>query len=263
MKKLLILLSLFNFIETQAQQKEGKITYSRKTQIKFSIGSSQGAQPIEQEKTDKFELNFANNQLALHQLPEDIQEETTNNFSSGGGQIVLRTSGSTDDKVFYDLTTKLKTESKEFLGKTYLISDSVRMADWKLSNESKTILGFNCQKATRTHISVRNTMFMQNGVMERKEQSDTSIITAWFTSAIPVAGGPTDMGQLPGMILELEMNNGKIVYTAIEIKDKANKKLIKEPTKGKKVTAAEFLAERKKAQDEMQQNPRSFQMRIN
>src|SRR5690606_19398621 len=101
MKKLLILLSLFCFIESQAQQKEGKITYSRKTKIKFSLGTGESSQPFEQEKTDKFELNFADNQLALHQLPEDIQEETTNTFSSGGGQILVRTGGSSDDKVFY------------------------------------------------------------------------------------------------------------------------------------------------------------------
>jgi GLPGLI family protein len=59
---------------------------------------------------------------------------------------------------------------------------------------------------------------------------------------------------LPGLILALDMNDGRMVYKAIEISSKFDLALIKEPTKGKKVTPDEFNGERNKMMDEMQRN---------
>jgi hypothetical protein len=50
------------------------------------------------------------------------------------------------------------------------------------------------------------------------------------------------------------MNNGRMVYKAVEISPKADVASIKEPVKGKKVTPAEFTEERNKMMDEMQKN---------
>ena len=90
--------------------------------------------------------------------------------------------------------------------------------------------------------------------MERKEVNDTSAIVAWFTTDIPVPAGPEVQGQLPGLILALDMNDGRMVYKAIEISAKADVASVKEPTKGKKVTPEEFTNERNKMLDEMQKN---------
>jgi GLPGLI family protein len=97
-------------------------------------------------------------------------------------------------------------------------------------------------------------MTMDNGKMERKEITDTSMIVAWFTTDMPVPAGPEVQGQLPGLILALDINNGRMVYKALEISAKADVASIKEPTKGKKVTPAEFSEERNKMMDEMQKN---------
>jgi GLPGLI family protein len=90
--------------------------------------------------------------------------------------------------------------------------------------------------------------------MERKEVRDTSNIIAWFTSEIPVSAGPEVAGQLPGLILEVDVNNGRMVYVAKEITLKADIASIKPPTKGKKVTRDEFRAETNKMMAEMQKN---------
>jgi len=71
---------------------------------------------------------------------------------------------------------------------------------------------------------------------------------------MPVSAGPEVQGQLPGLILALDMNNGRMVYKAVEISAKADLASIKEPVKGKKVTPAEFNEERNKMMDEMQKN---------
>jgi GLPGLI family protein len=97
-------------------------------------------------------------------------------------------------------------------------------------------------------------MTMENGEMKRQVIPDTSEMIAWFTTDIPIAIGPEIQGQLPGAILELEVNKGQTVYKAIEISPKVNLAKIKEPNDGKKVTAAEFTKEREKLMEEMRRN---------
>jgi len=84
---------------------------------------------------------------------------------------------------------------------------------------------------------------------------DTLAVVAWFTPDIPVAVGPaTYQGQLPGLILELDENNGQTVFKTVEISAKVSASKIKEPKDGKKITQAEFDKEREKAMEEMRKN---------
>ena len=68
--------------------------------------------------------------------------------------------------------------------------------------------------------------------MERK-------VIAWYTPEIPYNFGPKDYNGLPGLILELQEDNLLISASKISIKLK-EKKLIKTPTQGKKVTLREY-----------------------
>jgi GLPGLI family protein len=95
---------------------------------------------------------------------------------------------------------------------------------------------------------------MENGEMKRETLPDTAAIVAWFCTDIPVPVGPEMQGQLPGAILEMDINNGQIVYTAIEISDKVNPKKVAPPKGGKKMTAAEFTIEREALMKEMRGN---------
>jgi GLPGLI family protein len=98
-------------------------------------------------------------------------------------------------------------------------------------------------------------MNMDNGKMERKEIADTSSVIAWFSTDIPVSTGPADyQGQLPGLILEMDINNGRIIYKAIELGTKVDVASIKEPKGTKKITPAEFDKERDKMFEEMEKN---------
>jgi len=94
---------------------------------------------------------------------------------------------------------------------------------------------------------------MENGNMTSKEMADTSQVTVWFTPAIPVSAGPDFEGQLPGLILEIDIN-GTPTYKAIEVSPKVNIASIKEPRGGKKVTEEVFEKERDKAMQQMQRN---------
>ena len=174
-------------------------------------------------------------------------------IGGGGMQIKMAVTG-TDDITYCDFEKAIKVEQREMFGKKFIISDSIHKLNWKLSDETKMILGYACRKATAQRFGKRMMMNMDNGKMERKEVNDTSNMVAWFTTDIPVSAGPEVQGQLPGLILALDMNNGRMVYVATNISPKTDVALIKEPTKGKKVTPDEFVVERNKAMEEMQKN---------
>jgi len=264
MKKILFSgLAILIISGAQAQQKEGKVVYQRTIQMQIVTSDAPGEEnAIPRTRTDKFEMNFANGQMIWKQMDDEIQDD---NFSGGGGVMIRTMGGGADDAVFCDFEKSRKVETREFFDKKFLISDSIRRGNWKLSDETKTILNHLCRKAISQRIGKRMMMTMDNGKMERKEIDDTSTVVAWFTTDIPVSAGPEMQGQLPGLILGLETNNGRTVYTALEISPKANIAAIKEPTKGKKVTPDEFTAERNKMMDEMQKNNQggNFKIRVN
>ena len=263
MKKILFpaLLILLIVSGGQAQQKEGKVIYQRTTQMQIQISDDNGSEnDMPRTRTDKFELNFVNSKMLLRQMEEEMQDD---NFSGEGGGVMISTmGGAAEDAVFCDFEKARRVEAREFFDKKFLITDSIRRGNWKLCDETKTILNHICRKATSERIGKRMMMTMDNGKMERKEIDDTSTVVAWFTTDIPVSAGPEMQGQLPGLIFGLETNNGKTVYTALEISPKADIAAIKEPTKGKKVTPEEFTKERNKMLDEMEKNNQGGNIRI-
>lgn len=252
MRKLLITTcTIFLANILTAQQKEGKVIYERTIQMQIQVNDNDAlSQMMPKTRTDKFELIFGNNQSLWKHVDQD---ENIEGFEGNGMQIKVMGPG-TNDITFYDFTAARKIEQREVFDKKFIVEDTVRKLNWKLAGETQTILGHVCQKATAQNVAQRMQMTMENGKMERKEFADTTLIIAFFTTDIPVTTGPEVAGQLPGLILSLDMNNGRMVYKAIEISPKADIASIKEPTKGKKVTPAEFNAERNKMIEEMQKN---------
>jgi GLPGLI family protein len=247
----LFILACLPVLTIMAQQKEGTIIYERTMQMQIHINDNdQMAQMLPKTRTDKFELNFGNNQSLWKHVDEDNSADELNN---GGMQIRMVGPGQ-DDITFCNFDAARKVEQRSMFDKKFLIADSIRKLNWKLTGQTKTILGHNCQQALAQRFGKRMTMNMDNGKMERKELNDTSNIVAWFTSDIAVSAGPEFPGQLPGLILALDINEGRMVYLATEISPKVNIAAIKEPVKGKKVTAEEFKAETQKMMDEMQKN---------
>ena len=261
MRKLLLGSATVFFVNIlTAQQKEarpddpvgrGKVIYERTIQMEIRVNDNdEASQMLPKTRTDKFELTFGNNQSIWKHVDE---EEDNDEFGGDGMQIRMVGPGQ-NDIVFNDFTNARKVEQREMFDKKFIVADSIRKLNWKLTGETQTILGHVCQKAIAQIIGKRMQMTMDNGKMERKEITDTSMMIAWFTIDMPVPAGPEVQGQLPGLILALDMNNGRMVYKAIEISTKADLASIKEPVKGKKVTPAEFNEERNKMMDEMQKN---------
>jgi len=255
MKKYLCLPALLLALCAGAQQKEGRIVYERVMQMpvpQIQNMDPELARQIPRSRTDQFELLFANNQLLWQFLPSSENDGGDQTFAGNGR--VFRFGGTANEVGFVDLEKGTRVDQKDIFEKTYLVSDSLKKWDWKLSDETKTILNHTCNKATTTRVVTRMQMTMENGEMKRSPISDTSVVTVWYTTDIPVAVGPEFVGQLPGAILEVEYAKGMTSYKAIEISPKVNASKIKAPKDGKKLTAAEFSKERDKLMEEMRKN---------
>ncbi len=246
------LLIAFSFLS--AQQIQGKVTYNRTVKLQMSFAGMPGGmeQHLPSSRTDKYELVFGNNQSLWKQGEQEQEEEPT--MGGEGMQIRMVVAGS-NDVLYSNFDNSRKVEKREMFDKTFIVDDTITKLKWKMTGESKMILNHNCMKAEAVRMSKRTTMNMDNGKLERKEIDDTAKIVAWFAMDIPVSAGPSEFqGQLPGLILELDVRNGDQVYLATGISETADLSMIKEPTGKKKYTQEEFKKERDKMLEEMNRN---------
>lgn len=251
MKKLFISFSLLLSLGAHAQLKEGKVVYERLMQMRRPPDMSKEMRNLlPPTRKDNFELLFGNNQSLWQVIPDP---DGDNGTVTGPG-MVFRMAGN-DDVIHFNFISGKRTDQREIFDRQYLVEDSVQKLLWKLSDETRTFLGYSVRKATAQRIGTRSLLSMENGQMKRQQVADTSAITAWFTSEIPIAAGPQEFqGQLPGLIVELDLNNGQVVYKAVEISPKINVASIREPRGGKRITGAEFTKERERLMEEMRRN---------
>jgi len=161
--------------------------------------------------------------------------DDTQTISSEEGDFQIMTMVVTPEEVIYqDYENEKIIEQKEFMQKKFLLNYEMKSSLWKISGEQKEILGYPCIKA------------MLNDTAES--------IEAWFTLQIPVPSGPSTFGQLPGMILQVAIDEGKLKLTAKTIEFKTvDKDEIVPPKKGKKVSEEEFRKIAEEKTKEMQE----------
>ena len=135
---------MFSLVKLQAQQKEGKVIYQRTVQMEIRIADDAGPErEMPRTRTDKFEMDFSNGQMIIRQMEDEMPEENP----GGGGMMIRGFGGGADDVTFCDLEKSKKVELREFFDKKFLITDSIRRGNWKLTDETKTILTHLCRKA--------------------------------------------------------------------------------------------------------------------
>ena len=112
------------------------------------------------------------------------------------------------------------------VSQTFRFEDNLPCIEWQIQEESKSILGYTCQKAI--------------GQLYNREW------TVWFTMDIPVSEGPWLLAGLPGLILEANDADNIFHFTAIELG--RDNTLSVEPTSKKyiKCSRKELLEYRKK-----------------
>lgn len=242
-----------------AQMKEGKVVYENVQQLTFQVrgGGGPDMSNLPKTMTRQFELLFSSNQSLWQPLPDMNQEANQMAGPSGGPMVNIVRIGGGDAVTYHNFEAGKRVSERELTAKTYLVEEPIAKLNWKLTDESKAILGHKTFKATTDRISTRTLVSMENGETIRKQVPDTSKIIAWFAADIPVPAGPDFQGQLPGLILELDINNGRSIYKALELSPKVNVSSIKAPSRGKKISVEDYAKEQSKMMDEMMKNRQS------
>jgi GLPGLI family protein len=253
MKNLLLILFAAATVSSQAQTKEGRVIYERTIQmpVRMFNADPEIARQLPKSRTDQFELLFTANQSLWQYLP-NANTEDPGSFSAPG--VVVRFAGGSNEISYQNFDKQVRVDQREVMERSFVVTDSIRKLTWKLSDETKKLMNYTVHKATAQRIGTRPRMTMENGEMKREEVADTTSVIAWFTIEIPVPAGPDFQGQLPGLILELDINKGQTIYKALEYSPKVAVAKIKEPKEGKKVTAEEFQKERDKLMEQMRRN---------
>jgi len=228
MKKLIValLISLPFLIMAQTQ---GVIQYEETISLQIDLpeGMEEFKSQIPNSQKNKMDLTFTE-EVALYEPAKSNEEpQDVTMGSEEGGMMMKMKFDMPENKTFTNITEGTMVEKQDFMGKKFLITGDVEKYKWKLTGEQEKVLDYVCQKATY--------------------QDSTRNLVAWFTPQIPVATGPGSISGLPGMVLKLDRNDGEmvVVATSIELKE-IEKKTLKAPKKGKKVSQEEF----QKIQDE-------------
>lgn len=151
-----------------------------------------------------------------------METDINNNIETATRQI--RATG-----VYYtDISKNLQLHQFDLLGDLWLIENKLDTIQWKVHKEIKDIAGYKTQKATAT--------IPLNHIKKGE-------VTAWFTAEIPFQFGPIGVSNLPGLILEYQIQS--YIYYADKIKLNKKEKKIKEPTKGERATEIEMVRKTK------------------
>lgn len=237
-----------------AQTKEGRVVYERVMQMPtraFGNLPPDVQAQMPKSRTMQYELLFTPEHSLWQFLPNAASDDQ-NTFAGGG--VVIRMAGGGNEATYVNYAKSSRVDQREMFERSFVVTDSIAKVQWKLSEETKPMLNFTARKATGTSILMRPRVTMENGQMKREMSIDTVPVVAWYTTEVPVPAGPDYQGQLPGLILELDINKGQNVTKAIEFSPKVTANKIKEPNEGKRMTAAEFTKERDKMMEEMRRN---------
>lgn len=235
MKRLFIILLTLLPLIAFGQKTEGIITYLEKVNLHMSLSEEDEqikAMLPEFRKSKK--LLLFNQSASIYKNPETDPNAEPESFEHEEGNMQIQIKiDQPDEQLYKDLKSGNKIDQRDFLGKKFLIMDKLSSYAWKLTGKQKKVLDYNCQQA----------MF--------EDSANKTIV--WFTTDIPVSTGPSNLGQLPGMILEVDINDGErtVVAQKVELKP-VKKNAIEKPAKGKKVTQAEFEAAMEAQAKEMQ-----------
>lgn len=207
MKKILLLLGILVSLTaahfTFGQVTEGVIFYEDKVNVHRTLPPDREAMKdmIPEFRTSQHQLAFNGEESLYKPVEEDVADEDIE-----GGEGIRMRFRSPQNQYYFNQTQSRRAVLQDFMGKKYLIEDSLKIVPWKLSNETKEIKGYLCKKATYRD-------------EERKRD-----VTAWYTDKLRPFLGPESFSTLPGAVLMIDVNDGERVVTALKIESRVVKK---------------------------------------
>lgn len=222
MKLLTNILALLFTLPVVAQQQfitQGKIEYERKTnQHAFmedgNIWDDMAKNNLPKFVTFYYDLTFKGDRTLFKtgREPETKQAKFWGIFDC-------------ENTILTELDSSTTITQRNVYGDNYLVTDSLRKVEWKITPEIRKIAGFDCRKAI-------------GRVM------DSIVVIAFYTDDILTNGGPESFNGLPGMILGLAIPRLHTTWyaTKLSLVEVTDKDLVA-PKKGKKMTGTVYSDE--------------------
>lgn len=197
-----------------AQERAGKITYERKTNLHKKFPDQQMRRWIgnDKYKYDNFFLYF-NDTMSVF-VPEEQDMSDRSNWAT------------VRNKVISNLARNQRISLLNVWGEEAVVMDTLKKRTYKVLPKKREIAGFNCQ-------------------MVRFDQDDSTRIYLWYTDAILPPVGPESYFGLPGAILGLATEDGGVVYfaTKVEFMEPNFEQVTPKYKTNKARTEAEMIAE--------------------
>lgn len=248
------MLTLFAGVCTLAAwaQLEGTVIYETTVNIHKQLEGPRAEQMkgmLPETTSMKQQLKFTSTATLYEKYvePTDVADE---DLEQGPGRWMMRMMGGAgDDQYYTDLENGKIAQKRDFLGKTFLVKDDTEEMKWKILPEQKMIGKYVCQKA----VLQIDTTALDANTSSRWMRRMKGDVVAWFTPQIMVPAGPNNFGQLPGLILEMELGSPYNLIRAMVINMEPLAEPIAAPTEGKVVTRDEFQEIVRVKMEEMRQ----------
>lgn len=196
---------------------EGRIEFERKVNLYAQLDDDNAWTDLDKKtmpqfKTTYFDLLFNHNKTLYR--PGRENPDNTKLWEEPAEQNV----------VYNDLDNGKGISQKKVFEQFFLVQDSLRKIQWKLTDENRTIAGFSCRRA--------NAIIL-----------DSIYVVAFYSDEIVPSGGPESFTGLPGMILGVALPHQHISWFATKVEAiKVPESSLTAPAKGKKVTNADLVS---------------------
>lgn len=233
-----IIIALFGVNQIFAQITSGKVLYNVNMEGFYKDGVKDGKVSPELKRMFRMTADAANNiqlELLFNQEQSIFQHQkglSISDYEELDELVKILTSDGTYYTDIKDGTQLLQTF---YEGREYNVESEIEKQDWTLTKEKKQIGKFLCYKA----------------ILDKSNTGLNEDTIAWYAPEIPVSFGPVDyVGNLPGLILELQLPIATYTASKVELNPKKEVK-IEWPQDIETMTEEEYKSEGEKVKAQL------------
>jgi len=264
MKKLFITLGFFAFcVQLQAQPKKSAAIQFESTFDPAAMAAANGIKLTDQmlarmpkSSVTGFELLF--NATNASYMP--VEETEDSNNSGGGGMRFGGFGGNNNREYFYSFADHKLTQVFDMNDTTFFMEAQLGKAaqmgfapaaatppvvEYIKSDETKKILGYNCNKITIKTTSKRKIL--------EEEREITDQTNLWYTTELGFDFSPNPALWTEGAVLAIEGKGNNVVAKSIEYRNVSSKDVTL-PKKGTVITQEDFRAKMEQMRKQMRGN---------
>lgn len=202
----------------------GKIEFEQKVNMHKRVGDGMWADEMKRKlpqfSTTYYDLRF-NEHASTYRIGREAGDDPWKRMWGGGDEE--------NNVVYNNYDSGHTITTKQVFEKLYRLDDSLLNIEWKITNDTRTIAGFECRKAVGKFF-------------------DSLYVVAFYTEEIVAPAGPGNYNGLPGMILGIAFPRFYTTIFATKLELTIPKPTELAPSaKGKKITRKDMFAQVKDA----------------